>query len=95
VLLALVDGVGFRGNTAGLEGVLTKADEFCQFRTLWKAVVIASSLLGRPLRLVLPRGARARHEEFLARYGYTDRTEEADEPPADGVPAGEATILLA
>jgi hypothetical protein len=36
-LLGFIDGVGFESNRAGLDGVLSKADEFCQFRTIWKA----------------------------------------------------------
>jgi hypothetical protein len=67
-LLAFVDGVGFESNRAGLEGVLSTADEFCQFRTIWKAVVIAASKVRRPLVVALPDEQVGRFEEFCRRY---------------------------
>lgn len=68
IVLALIDGVGFRSNRAGLEGVLATADEFCQFKTIWKAAVIASDVLRQPLTLGLPEAEIPRHREFLDRY---------------------------
>ena len=68
LLVAFIDGVGFESNTAGLHGVLDKADEFCQFNTIWKLVVIAASKTERHCRLYLTPDDRARHQEFLKRY---------------------------
>lgn len=91
VLLAFADGIGFRSNRAGLEGVLTKADEFCQFRTIWKAVVIAESKLGGipDLKLFLPISIFKEFEEFLGRYNW-DRSRLLSKPPStNAVVAGE------
>ena len=70
LLVALIDGVGFRSNSAGLNGVLTKSDEFCQFRTIWKAVVIAGSKTNIKHRIYLPRSIIADFSDFITRYGY-------------------------
>ena len=42
-LLAFVDGVGFRSNRAGLDGVLTKSDEFCQLGLFGKQLLLRLS----------------------------------------------------
>lgn len=70
VLLALIDGVGFKSNSAGLNGVLAKADVFCQFKTIWKAVVVASAGLKLRRRIELSAKAKADHAEFLSAYDY-------------------------
>lgn len=70
VLLALIDGVGFRSNSAGLNGVLEKADVFCQFKTLWKSVVVAASGLGLRKRVELPAKSKAAHLAFLNEFDY-------------------------
>lgn len=69
VLVGFIDGVGFESNSAGLDGVLSKADEFCQFNTIWKLVVIACSKLGRICVLKIPCDTKSAHKEFLDRYG--------------------------
>lgn len=66
-LMALIDGVGFRSNRAGLDGVLENSDEFCQFQTLWKAVVVAASVLKQKIELELKDADY--HEPFLRKYG--------------------------
>lgn len=68
VLLAFVDGVGFESNRAGLDGVLSQADEFCQFATIWKAAAIAAHLVGKTCRLALDPEAYARFDDFFERY---------------------------
>jgi hypothetical protein len=70
ILLALVDGVGFRSNAAGLDGVLVEADEFCQFKTLWKALVVCCRRLEKPLHLLLSADEQSRQRGFLARYAF-------------------------
>ncbi len=67
-LLAFIDGVGFESNTAGLNGVLENADEFCQFRTIWKAAVIAASKSGRNATVALPPLHHARFASFCSRF---------------------------
>lgn len=69
MLVAMIDGVGFRSNIQGLNGVLENADEFCQFKTIWKGAVIAADLLSIPLHLALPAEAIERQGEFLRTYG--------------------------
>lgn len=98
ILLAMVDGVGFRSNIAGLEGVLANADEFCQFKTIWKAPVIAASQLGLPLSLALPEAAILTHASFLGRYAdkltINEATDEvrSSAPPLSVVDAGEGFL---
>lgn len=75
-LLALIDGVGFRSNRAGLDGVLRATDEFCQFETLWKAAVVAASRVGVYLTVGLPADHIEVHAKFLARYEDSADVEE-------------------
>lgn len=46
-LVGFIDGIGFESNSAGLNGVLEKADEFCQFKTIWKLAVISAQKTSR------------------------------------------------
>jgi hypothetical protein len=96
ILLALIDGIGFRSNRAGLEGVLSKADEFCQFRTIWKAVVICSHTINKRLKLALPSGKIALFKDFLGKYGYLDYVVDIEKQTYDipKVNAGEGVFLL-
>ena len=68
-LLAFIDGVGFESNRQGLDGVLQTADEFCQFRTIWKAAVLAASKVGRNLTVALPGDQIDDFRGFAGRYG--------------------------
>jgi len=98
LLLALVDGIGFRSNRAGLEGVLMKSDEFCQFRTLWKAVAAAQKLLydrqnwKRKLGLYIPSSQVARFNSFLKKYSC-DSLMILKDQPRDGVRAGDGVLV--
>lgn len=99
LLLAMIDGVGFRSNVAGLHGVLANADEFCQFETLWKAAVIAAHGVGEVVTVALPKGHAAEHHEFLGKFAgavklvdLSDRFRAAD--PASLVDAGEALLRI-
>lgn len=69
MLVALVDGVGFHSNTAGLHGVLESVDHFCQFKTIWKAAVIAAVPQEIALNLALSEASIRAHDEFLEEYG--------------------------
>lgn len=77
-LVALIDGVGFDSNRAGLEGVLSDCDEFCQFRTLWKALLIAGHRLNKPLTCYLPEDEIESHRSFLASYGSHHRIQKRE-----------------
>ena len=96
VLLAFIDGVGFESNRAGLHGVLEKADEFCQFNTIWKAIMVSSSKMSIPMTFVLPKKSRAAHASFLSRYqgGSTIVDHEGHSLTGDEIEAGEGLILL-
>lgn len=89
MIIALADGLGFRSNRAGLEGVLGSADEFCQFRTIWKAVVVGAYVSRATLSLWLPDSRP--FSEFLARYD--DAVELLDWRPDNGIEAGDAIIV--
>ena len=92
ILLALADGVGFFSNRAGLDGVLTNADEFCQFSTLWKAVVIAADRMGRHCHLFGPTEYFVPFQPFLDRYpNYSLFLER----PPESIEAGRVHVSLA
>lgn len=94
-LLALIDGVGFRSNTAGLSGVLTNADEFCQFKTLWKAGIIAASRLGRKIHVRLPQDDINSSQRFLTRWSKSAQVQPlVEQPRTEWIKAGEGFILL-
>lgn len=93
-LLAMIDGVGFNSNRAGLEGVLTNSHEFCQFKTLWKAAAIAASRLQREINVKLPPAHIESHRSFLNRCGKPVRVQPLEEQPGqEWTPAGEGFIL--
>jgi hypothetical protein len=94
-LLAFIDGVGFESNTAGLTGVLANAHEFCQFRTIWKAAVIAAAKVGRQSLMAIPAIHDAIFRTFCERYGavLVDRATLSD-APADWVEAGDGFIQI-
>jgi hypothetical protein len=89
ILMAMVDGIGFQTNTAGLHGILENATEFCQFKTLWKVAVVSAHTQGKKVSLNLPDIST--HSEFLDTYSnsivFTNETR-VDRM----VPAGEALI---
>lgn len=97
LLLAMVDGVGFRSNRAGLDGILDLSDEFCQFSTVWKAAVLAARTVAVELQVYLPAGESERHAAFVRRTGVTigplDPRTRATLIAARGVEAGEAVIV--
>lgn len=96
LLLAMVDGVGFRSNRAGLDGILEHTDEFCQFATVWKAAVLAARADNVKIEVHLPEGDADRHRAFLERHsvavGVLDDSTRATLIAADAVEAGEALV---
>ena len=89
LVIAMVDGVGFHSNTAGLSEILQTSDEFCQFATLWKAAVIVASSQNVKLEIVLPDSNT--HTEFLSRYSDTVQVTEID-PHSGFIEAGEGWL---
>lgn len=96
ILLAFIDGVGFESNRAGLEGVLRMADEFCQFRTVWKAVVIVSRRVGKRFKILLPEKEIKHYAGFLKHYGYYSNIMELEKNAGAlrTIEAGEGKIIL-
>ena len=95
-LVAMVDGVGFRSNRAGLDGILERADEFCQFATAWKFALVAAASVGLGLEVGLPAGHEQEHASFLERYLQSVRVVPlADDTRAQAgaVGAGEAIVI--
>jgi hypothetical protein len=89
ILMAMVDGIGFQTNTAGLHGILENATEFCQFKTLWKVAVVSAFVQGKKLSLNLKDADG--HADFLSTYANSVQlTEELD--PAQMFEAGEGLI---
>lgn len=93
-LLAFIDGIGFRSNSAGLNGVLSLSDEFCQFKTIWKVAMIAASRLGMQIEIALPHEAQREFAPFLERWATTATIYGPDEREAGigWLEAGEALI---
>ncbi len=93
-LLAFIDGVGFRSNSAGLNGVLTNADEFCQFKTIWKAALIAAKKLNLPIQVALTEDHRLEFADFIARWNAKDLIVRHEDlrSAIDWIEAGEALI---
>ncbi|GMU26368.1 MAG: hypothetical protein AMXMBFR16_12730 [Candidatus Uhrbacteria bacterium] len=92
-LLAFIDGVGFESNRAGLDGVLSKADEFCQFRTIWKAAAIAANKSGEALRVALPPVQLEQFRSFESRWQVDLERMESDQVETkDWVPAGDGFV---
>ncbi len=95
VLLAFIDGVGFESNRRGLDGVLRNADEFCQFRTLWKAAGIAASVIGVRLDIMLPPKDHKFFAVFCERYDIRiANRKHSDKPLAGWVEAGDARVKI-
>jgi hypothetical protein len=92
-LVGFIDGIGFSSNIAGLRGVLEKSDEFCQFRTIWKLVVIACKRLGLRCTLAIAAATAKEHEQFLDRYRKTVDLIEPN-PRFDGHLAGDVKVLV-
>ncbi len=93
-LVAMIDGVGFESNTAGLNGVLRTADEFCQFRTIWKIAVIAAAKAGRPVTVALPESQMAQFVDFCGRHGAKLTRREDVRNPEEWVIAGDAIVQV-
>lgn len=91
-LLAMIDGVGFRSNRAGLDGVLEGADEFCQFKTLWKVGVLGAAAMGKTVELFLPDANE--HRPFLDRYKSSIRLKTKLVGATDWLEAGEGFVRL-
>lgn len=97
LLVALIDGVGFRSNSAGLNGVLSKADEFCQFRTIWKAIIVACSKLNIEIEIFLPSEALTEYSAFIKRYNFSNlcKAKEDLTSVAGLIVAGDALVKAA
>lgn len=94
-LVAFIDGVGFESNTAGLTGVLANADEFCQFRTIWKAATIAANKIRKSACIAIPTEQHARFAAFCNRYNANlISREKMPDAPAGWVEAGDGFIQV-
>ncbi len=93
-LLAFIDGVGFRSNRAGLDGVLSNADEFCQFKTIWKVALIAAARLKLPIQIALEEDARIEFAPFIEQWDANDMVVRHEElnSMVDWLTAGDALI---
>jgi hypothetical protein len=89
-LVAFVDGVGFRSNTEGLNTVLATADEFVQFKTLWKFAIVVAHAMGSVL-VVQNHRELERFAEFLSRHQWAY---EIRENLPSGVEAGFTRVAL-
>lgn len=88
-ILAVVDGVGFLSNKAGLGAVLNNCDEFSQFKSMWKAAIVAASAAGVNLELDLSDANE--HAHFLERYSHAVTLKKSDDTPG-WIDAGEGRL---
>lgn len=94
-LLAFIDGVGFESNRAGLQGVLSNAHEFCQFRTIWKAAAIAARKSRLDIEIALPEIQIDRFQKFAKRHkAQMVDSEPLGDNPDGWIPAGDAFIRM-
>ncbi|WP_156482835.1 hypothetical protein [Acetobacter cerevisiae] len=93
-LLAFIDGIGFKNNRDGLNGVLSKSDEFCQFKSLWKAVVIAAKRLNLPIHVALPTSVQNDFIDFINRWNAKDLIVDLDklQSTVGWIEAGEGLV---
>jgi hypothetical protein len=89
-LVAFVDGVGFGSNAEGLNTVLETADEFVQFKTLWKFAIVVAHGMNRVL-LVQNHPELENFAEFLSRH---QGAYEIRENLPSGVEAGFTRVAL-
>ena len=90
VLFSLIDGIGMKLNVAGLKEILQNTDEFCQFKTMWKAIVVFANTCDRIVELWLPD--QDNHAEFLSKY--QDNITLQDRKPENFHNVGEAWLHL-
>ena len=93
-LVAMIDGIGFESNSAGLNGVLENADEFCQYRTIWKIATVAASKSGRDVTVALPRDQIAQFAAFCKRHGAKLVTLDDEKDRKAWVTAGDGLIQI-
>jgi hypothetical protein len=94
IIFAFIDGVGLQTNKAGLQGVLEKSDEFCQFKTIWKLMIAALYYTNKKCDLFLDQNCRDNHKEFLKRYNSCFTIKDEDEIDVNSLEVGEAKIFL-
>ena len=96
-LLAFIDGVGFRSNRAGLDGVLNNSDEFCQFKTIWKVALISAVRLDLPVQVALSGERREEFAPFIAKWKASSHIVRHEElaSTVDWLEAGDALIRRA
>lgn len=95
ILVAFIDGVGFESNRAGLTGVLRQAHEFCQFRTIWKAAVLAAHVSERECTVALPRAQHEQFAKFCEAYSFSLQSSDYfDDAPQGWVKAGDGYVLV-
>jgi len=96
VLCALIDGIGFTSNRAGLDGVLSKSDVFCQFNTIWKAFVVCAYFLNINGYIKMTLVEKEKHSDFLKSFNFFDKviTEDISVSFKRKIRAGSVEILL-
>lgn len=98
-LVAMIDGVGLLSNIEGLNGVLNAADEFCQFRSVWKFGLLSLASCPVPgVALYLSDADLAYYDEFVGRHsapaGVLVSSLSSLPKAATQVHAGEATFTV-
>ena len=66
LLLSLIDGIGFKSNLAGLTTILENVDEFVQFKTIWKIVILYAYKNNKKIKVWLPDPKN--HVDFITKY---------------------------
>lgn len=93
MLVAAVDGIGFRSNRAGLRAVLAASDQFFQFKTIWKLAALAAAETETDVAILLPKKTEQQHSAFVDQVSG-QHVQFVATPPDEASPviAGEAKI---
>jgi hypothetical protein len=92
ILVGFIDGVGFKSNSAGLNGVLNNADEFCQFNTVWKLVILSCVGNNFKCKLFAEPEILERHKDFINKYSNLIQLVQVDERGL--IEAGNASVKV-
>jgi len=93
-LLTLIDGLGCKSNRAGLAAVLENSDEFCQLRTLWKAVAIGAKKSNIKVRVLLPENQISDFAAFADRWSISLDSISETNSIEKGTEAGDGILIV-
>lgn len=92
MLVGFIDGVGFESNIDALRHIFQDTDEFCQFNTIWKLVVISCHCLKKTCYLSVSPADAEQHSAFIKRYASIIQLNK--KPPKNAIKAGHSLLYV-